>query len=517
MTLWPASVVLDNAVIPLDDVLADVSIHTGRQDITGDPTPSTCQLTMRAVTSSFVKGFRVGESLAVTVVGAPASNYRANGDFESTDLSGWWGPTAPTRDTTTFHAGAASGYFVPNPDGSGYFGGWTSNMPTVEGSRMRVRAWVKGSATAPSFALVLNGYNPNDYGIASVTKPLTTEWQYFEAEGVIAAGSGAGGYIYGASSITVPYWLDDIVVEWLDEPSPRFTGRITDAALLDDVLTVIAAGPLSTLGSYVIGAADWPVESWSARVTRCFQEAGLAARLELAVDPTFDPQLAGRTTATAGSTTLRDMLAFLAPMVGAAIVDRPNGNILVQAIGARSLDNMVALDPALVEFAPEWSQVLPQANVVTVRYTGDQSQSVTVRDDSSVALYGERRATIDTSFTSSVDATTRANQARARGSFPHWTIPETPVLEGLELTIGEPLTLTMLPPSSPFTAWTPIVEGWQDQISGPDWTMRVALSDPLASGLILPWNELPPDWLWNTINPSTPWNQALTLGDLAPA
>ena len=371
MSLWPDSIVLDGRAIPLAEVLADVTIHHGREEVTDDPTASTCQITMLGVDRAFTSTFQIGVDLAVTA--------------------------------------------------------------------------------------------KDDAGVSS----------------------------------------------------PRFTGRITDAGLDDDVVTVIAAGKLSTLGSYVVGTSGvWPVEAWSARLTRAFTEAGLSSLLELQADPTFDPQLAARDSSTAGSTTLADYLAFLAPMVGAAVVDRPDGRILVQALGARSLANQYVIDPAVVQYAPQWQQVLPAGNVLTVRYTGDQSEHVIMRDDASVALYGERRRTIDTNFVNAADASTRATVALGRGAYSHWNMREAPILAGLPLTVGEPVELTRLPPAAPVDYWTPIVEGWTDEISGADWHMRVTLSDPLISGLLLPWSDVPAGELWTTIDQTVAWRDALTLEDL---
>lgn len=367
--LWPDSIVLDDVPLSLDDVLADVTIHHGRADVDDEPAATTCQIALRDVDKSFVKDFRTGVELVVTV-----------------------------SDGTT-----------------------------------------------------------------SV---------------------------------------------------PRFRGLVSDAHLEVDDLVAIAVGRLSTLGRYPVGSSPWPAETWTARLERIFAEAGLAAELELYPDPTFDPELAGRDPSTAGPTTLGDYLSFLVPMVGAAVTDRPDGRILVQTIGSRSLDGSLALDPDDVAFAPIWEMVLPSANVVTVRYQGDQSESVTIRDEASIDLYGERPRTIDTSFVELTDATRRANERLARGAFPHWNIPEAPIVRGLELRVGEPVTLSEMPASSPFEPWTPIVEGWQDSISGDEWTMLVSLSDPLASGLILPWNTVPLELAWDETNPATSWAEALTLGEL---
>lgn len=373
MSLWPDSVVLAGNSIPLAGILAELTIHHGRGDISDDPTATTCQLTLVGVSNALVTAFEVGQSLAVTV-----------------------------RD----------------------------------------------------------GTNP---------------------------------------------------------PVPRFTGTITDATLADDFLTIIGVGDVSKLRQYEIGAADWPAETWSARVTRCFTEAGLDARLELYPEPGFDPMLVGRTTATAGTTTLGDYLAFLAAMIGAAVTDRPNGDFLVQAIGSRSIDNATPIDPDDVEFAPAWQSELPRGNIVTVRYTGDQSEHVTVVDDASIDLYGPRPETIDTTFANVADATTRATTRLGRGAFSHWNIPEAPILRGLELELGSPVMLTAMPPASPADPWNPILEGWTDEITGPNWRMTLALSDPLLSGAILPWNGVPVADVWSNIDPATDWTEALTIDDLEPA
>ncbi len=375
MSLWPVTVTLDGVALELDDVLADVSIHHGREQLVDEPTATSCQLTIRNVGAGVARDFRVGVSLVVTAEDA------------------------------------------------------------------------------------------------------------------------------GRASLSVP----------------RFTGRVTDAALDVDELTVVAVGRLATLGQYAIGASSWPAEPWSARVRRLFTEAGLDAILDLQADASFDPVLAPRDPATAGETTLGDYLAYVAPMVGAAVTDRPDGLILVQAIGARSLEGYLALDPADVAYAPAWEQVLPAGNIVTVRYTGDQSESVTITDQASVDHYGRRPRTIDTSFVELADATTRATEALARGAWSRWQIPEAPILRPLELTIGEPVEISAMPEASPFDPWTPIVEGWTDTITRDEWTMRLALSDPLASGLGLPWNIVPAGELWTTIDQLIPWRDAVALADLVGA
>ena len=370
--LWPTSVELAGASIPLAGVLADMTIHHGRADVSDEPTATTCQITLLGMTSADVLAFEVGQQLTV---------------------------------------------------------------------------------------MVADGAAP---------------------------------------------------------PAPRFAGHVTDAVLAGDELTIIAAAEISRLRLYVVGEVDWPAEPWSARVTRIFTEAGMADRLELSPDPAFDPQLAARVFETAGATTLGDYLTFLAGMVGAAVTDRPNGDISVQAIGARRLSDAVALDPADVEYSPAWRAELPRGNIVTVRYQADQGEHVTLTDAASVALYGDRPETIDTAFSFAADATARASQRLARAAYSHWNIPEAPVLRGLTLEVGAPLTLSAMPEASPADPWTPILEGWTDELSGDTWRMTLALSDPLLSGAILPWASVPVAlaYQWDTVDPATDWTEALTLDDL---
>ena len=160
-------------------------------------------------------------------------------------------------------------------------------------------------------------------------------------------------------------------------------------------------------------------------------------------------------------------------MVGALVSDRPNGDIFVQAVGARTLGRGRPLEPADVAYAPAWAQELPRGNIVTVRYTGDQSEHVTVTDaDLASALYGERPETIDTAFVNAADATDARESAPRPRRYPHWNIPEAPILRGLELELGAPVILDEMPAASPFEPWTPILEGWTDKITGDDWTMR---------------------------------------------
>lgn len=444
-------------------------------------------------------------------------------------------------------------------------------------------------------------------------------------------------------------------------PVPRFTGRVTDAALDVDAFTVIATGKLSELGQYEIGLVTWPEEPWVDRVERVFAEAGLSALLELeAPGLVFNPVLAARDPLD-GSTTLDAELGQLAAMVGAAVTDRPDGRILVQPLGERDFDALTVpghngdIDPADVAYAPVWSQVLPAGNIVTVSYTpgealpprpanlvdnsptvvglsstldilpgnsvsgtgipantvvqaivspssvtlsrpanldalkdgaihpgetkigsisdtsdlsvgmavpeppgdlqpgtvvvdidassvtidkpavgtnvgafrftapassvltfGTESAYVTHRDEASISRYGERPVSVDTAFVDVLDADRRATERLQRAALPAWVIPAAPIVRGLELRVGYPVVISGMPASSPSTDWLAILEGWSEQIAGEEWTMELALSDPLLSGYFFSWSTIPPEWAWNELDPTASWYEAQSLEAIIP-
>lgn len=292
---------------------------------------------------------------------------------------------------------------------------------------------------------------------------------------------------------------------------PRFTGDITDAALEDDRLTVVAVGRLARLSRYLIGAGAWPAETWSARVTRAFTEAGLASLLTLQVGG-FNPQLAARPGA---AITLADYLLLLSVDVGAAIVDTPDGHVLVQATDARTTAGALTVDPHDVRYTPAWTQSPTVVNQVTVEYDGG---TVTASDSSSAGLYGPVPETLTTELDFDTDAQLRANQYLARRAYARWQLPATDLLEAYPVSVGTAVQLSALPASAPYPAYAPVVEGWAEQINGPDWTMQLALSDPLISGLVLTWAQVPVTaaYRWNTIDQTVPWRDAITLDDLLP-
>jgi hypothetical protein len=305
---------------------------------------------------------------------------------------------------------------------------------------------------------------------------------------------------------------------------PIFTGRLSDASLIDDDprvearLEVIAASSLAAAGRRPVAGHAWPAEPWGDRMARILAEAELAGVVQaptpdvpLAATVPSDPETGYFDTVDARAALEADRQA-----VGATAFDRGDGSIVVQAFDARGgLYPPLELDPALVLYAPAWAQSLDVANRIVLGY-GYGAGSVTVDDLASQAKpWGVRwTGLFETGLADEATARERALIWLNRITAPRWRLPGLTLLERHPLEVGLVLELLNLPPTAPLGSWTPIVEGWTDTVEGPDWTQDVILSDPIYSGLALPWQDLPPELRWLLVDPACTWADADVLDNL---
>jgi hypothetical protein len=305
-----------------------------------------------------------------------------------------------------------------------------------------------------------------------------------------------------------------------------FTGELSDASLthddpeLDAILEVIAVSTLAAAGDRPVRGHAWPAEPWAARVQRILGEAELvgvvqapAVDVPIAATKPDDPE-----TGAYSSSSALDALDLVRQDVGATAFDAPDGSLVVQAFDARKgLFDPLTLDPAIVLFAPAWSQTLDVANRVVLGY-GYGDGSVTVDDPVSQDRFGVHwTGLFETGLADAATAQSRAALWVDRVSFPRWKLPGVTLLEPQPLAIGQLVQLEALPDSAPFPAYGAVVEGWTDVIEGPDWTQEVVLSDPIFSGMALSWAELPVDLTWLEVDPACAWREAYLLDNLLPA
>lgn len=296
-----------------------------------------------------------------------------------------------------------------------------------------------------------------------------------------------------------------LVVE-LTDTTPRFTGTITDLRLVDDELSIVAIGLLADLGRRPLAAATLVVEPASDRLAAIFDEAGVDPAGYVIALGSFDPDVAARDR---DPTTALVELEFLAQTVGAAVYDRPDGVIVVEALDARAAIEHV-LDSAKVAYAPEWTQEMIVENRVTV--DGADPVTATVDDEASQAAYDVRAVTITTDLADSVDAAERARVRVARRAFPRWHIPALTVLElHAAIGAGDQVAVSDLPASAPYATYAPVVEGWVDTVTAEDWTTVYTCSDPALSGLTLTWDDVTSTLTWATVDPpDVPWHDAIS-------
>jgi hypothetical protein len=315
---------------------------------------------------------------------------------------------------------------------------------------------------------------------------------------------------------------------------PRFRGRVTDAAVGEDGLSIVAVSSMSWLSRRIVGGSDWPAESWHARLVRVFQDAGIllawaeipgtwaehagswldagiAGRLTIEEDDA-GPMLAARVSSTE---TLGGYLAGeFRESEPAVAANLPDGTVLVQQLAARAAKAELEPDPNLVAFPPEWTQTDEVENDLTLDY---DTGTVYAQNADSIERFELRPNQITTALVSSVNASELAALRVARRGFPRWNAQTIELLE-LEpaLSIGTPVRLHELPAWAPASAYLGIVEGWEDHIAPADdgslaWTMVLYLSDPrLSGGFGVLWFTVNPAETWSTAPPAT-WNAPETL------
>jgi hypothetical protein len=230
---------------------------------------------------------------------------------------------------------------------------------------------------------------------------------------------------------------------------------------------------------------------------------------------TDDPLVAARL---ASETTAASELANLAATASAAICDLPDGSILVQAIGARQAITapVLVLPPELVLFAPDWTQTLDVVNVCEVAYgTTADPHTVTSRNADSVALYGERSGSVAGVLALAPDAAAFGALVVIRRGYPHWIVPSIQLAGLVTPTIGALVLLSELPAGSPLGAiWEPVCEGWTDTLAGDSWLTMLQVSDPVRSGMSIPWRNVPAWLTWSGVSPACSWAEAFDLPHL---
>jgi hypothetical protein len=302
--------------------------------------------------------------------------------------------------------------------------------------------------------------------------------------------------------------------------SPRFTGTVTDAtATFPDPgrganITLTATGYLATLARLTGGNRDFPEAAASARAQAIMDEASAGSIIH-AIPQAADYRLAARPAKTASVLALLDEVA---QSIGAVVYDLPTGEVLIQSLHARGQLTPHAIPAARILYAPKWRQVWEVENRVTVKWSGGE---VVEQDSASVARWGLREATIETSLARPQHARQRCLDRLTRLAAPRWQLSDVVTdlpPDQLPIQAGDlALVATDQVAGLPLPGYPMVIEGWTDTQRGSRWQTTLHLSDGLMSFTGLSWEDIPPTdpaYQWATIDQAIPWTNALTLSDL---
>jgi len=231
----------------------------------------------------------------------------------------------------------------------------------------------------------------------------------------------------------------------------RFTGRITDLTVTHIEpgfarIQIQAIGKVSRLGTKTVGFDNFPQENAHGRALSIMQLSGE----DYLVEGGYDMEL---NAFSANDENILQLLSAIADDVGAAVVDTPDGKILVQYYDSRGSNDYyekwndqgtskwsqqtlrwvdrqaisptagipLQLDGDSVIYEPIWrTNSASIINKVVLGYDG--SNVYTVQDTASQTDYGLRTLSRDTELHDLASATLRAGQLLNRQSQPRWSM-----------------------------------------------------------------------------------------------
>lgn len=331
----------------------------------------------------------------------------------------------------------------------------------------------------------------------------------------------------------------------------RFRGTVTDLSLDHlpsptpvPVMTVTAIGFLAKLGLLTTGEDAYLKESPRDRVDEVMSDAGLVYLnaaddvLELASnnDPQIQPKLS--------------YLQTLAAWSGGTYFDDFQGRIVFEDYGNRGIagnpgiwENLieewdfydepwdsfptnnaaVTIPGSAIAFTPVWSKNLTSVvNDIEIEYGNNNLYELT--DTTSIAAYGKRQYDLQTELFGLTDAQERAQQILAAQAQPLWSLGQVSILVGelttlqrdraLALLSGVRVIIDGLPPSSPYTQFQGIVEGWSENYTPGRHILTLSLSDPRFSYQAVTWGDIDPALEWGQVDPAIAWYNVVVADDL---
>jgi|LakMenE01Jun11ns_1017448.scaffolds.fasta_scaffold9877847_2 hypothetical protein len=159
-------------------------------------------------------------------------------------------------------------------------------------------------------------------------------------------------------------------------------------------------------------------------------------------------------------------------------------------------------------------------NDIIINYGSNFSQEKTASSASSIALYGYKAESIQSTIHSAVDAQAVADRYIAQRAFPQpafqsITFPITnPEIDNsdrdnlLGVFMGQPLNIQNLPEQISSGEFEGYVEGWSWSTRFNELFLTINLSPVAFSQVAMRWNTVPITETWQTIDPTLTWEYA---------
>ena len=368
--------------------------------------------------------------------------------------------------------------------------------------------------------------------------------------------------IFATGQITVPYTLGQSVNVKADTVD-RFTGAITDMAIshattIDNnppmtIIDVTAVGLLANLSRFFYDTTR-PEEDLQDRVDAILTATGLTYSAQADPNYLFLEVLA----ADAVLEDARTQLDSLNDQTGGTLYDKPDGTVVFESYTRRGYNyatatwegmpldwdsttgdwvsqyapgdaapTAVTLPVTAVVWEPRWQATASTiVNDVTVSYgTADPQDTFNQVDAVSVAAFGSRAITINTTLADVDDAANRASLVLTAQATERWTLGGVEILmetlsapelsEVMNLTSGDRVVVTGLPTPGPITEFLGVLEGWTETYTIDGYRLTLALSDPRYSYAMLPWDEAgAADWV--NVPIATTWSDVILQSNLVP-
>ena len=159
-------------------------------------------------------------------------------------------------------------------------------------------------------------------------------------------------------------------------------------------------------------------------------------------------------------------------------------------------------------------------NDIIINYGSNFSQEKTASSASSIALYGYKGESINSTIHSAIDAQAVADRYIAQRAFPQpvfqsITFPLTnPEIDNsdrdnlLGVFMGQPLNITNLPAQISGGEFEGYVEGWRWSTRFNELFLTINLSPVSYSQVAMRWNTVPVGEAWNTLSTTLTWEYA---------